>query len=94
MRGDVDADGAVTFADMRTLLNYLFPRNRYFGLRGVRPALTCLDAADVNDDGVLNLTDAVAIGNVLTFEESVPPPPYPAAGKDPSEDGLSCESYP
>jgi len=66
-RGDSNADCSVDITDGVYTLNALFSGGR-------QPP--CLDAADTNDDGVLNVTDSVAlspgglklaIGTVLIF---------------------------
>ncbi len=51
----------------------------------------CLDAADANDDGLLNLSDAIAILAYL-FRQGVIPPPSPPGppGYDPTPDDLDC----
>ena len=56
--------------------------------------MLCLDTADADDNGGLNLPDAGAIDTVILFEQSVPPLPYPAAEADPTADQLGCGSYP
>jgi hypothetical protein len=63
------------------LLGYLF-------LGGVAPL--CLDAADVNDSGVLDLSDAVHLLNHLFSGGPPPPLPYPEEGQDLTPDDLDC----
>jgi len=56
-------------------------------------APTCLDAADVNDDGELDLSDGVALLNYVFTGGPPPPPPSPedaCPGADPTADGLDC----
>lgn len=50
-------------------------------------AIPCLDAADVNDDGTVELSDAIALLNY--FYRSGPPPaaPFPDPGADPEGEG-------
>jgi formylglycine-generating enzyme required for sulfatase activity len=50
----------------------------------------CDDAADVNDDGRLNITDPVYLATFLCLPGRRPPPPYPECWVDPTEDGLDC----
>ena len=52
IRGDTDGDGTrETIADVITVLDYLFVGERL---------ISCLDAADANDDGGVNIADATA----------------------------------
>jgi hypothetical protein len=54
------------------------------------PAPACEDAADADDSGTLNLTDAITTLRSL-FQGAGPlPPPYPESGFDPTPDGLPC----
>jgi hypothetical protein len=66
-------------------LNHLF-------LGGGGEASFCADAADTNDDGTLNITDPVQVLNHLFLGGRAPARPYPAAGADPTTDGLGCGS--
>ena len=61
-------------------------------LRGTGP-FDCEDSADVNDDGGLNLTDAVYLLNHLFRGQTEPPAPFPEAGVDPTEDELDCRGF-
>ena len=55
----------------------------------------CLDSADTDDSGTLEITDAVAILEFLFSGSAVPPPPGPLeCGSDPSPDDLSCSRFP
>jgi len=85
VRGDVDADGGVDLDDL-ALLNAIV-----FG--GQEPAPACLDRLDVNDDGEIDIADP----NFLTIALALPggpsiPPPFPAAGTDPTLDETPCEN--
>ncbi len=82
LRGDVNVDGRVTHSDALLLFSSLFSN-------GVR---TCDDAADVNDDGIVNITDGT---NLVRFafiaDDATPPsPPFPDPGTDPTADALDC----
>jgi hypothetical protein len=82
-RGDFTADGAMESGDAVSLLQYLF-------LSGVAPA--CAKAADVDDSGRLNMSDALWI--VLHLFRGQPlPEPTERCGRDPTPDALSCESF-
>ncbi len=83
IRGDSDRDGRLTMTDAIKILNSIF----------VGPnTLTCMDAADIDDDGNVNVTDAIRLLNYLFRSGRAPALPYPAAGNDPTADGLSCEN--
>lgn len=86
-RGDVDGSGGVTIADPVQLLSYLF----------LDPLLEprCLDAADGNDNGQLDISDAVFLLQHL-FLAGAPQPPAPGpvtCGVDPTPDTLGCEFF-
>ena len=65
-----------------------------------RVAPRCFDAADTDDNGVLELTDAVRIFSWLFSGGAPPLPPTPSSGayaegdcgEDPTADGLGCET--
>ena len=85
-RGDVNSDGHVDPGDGEALLAYL-------NGTGTKPL--CLDAADANDDGVLDVADAVLIlGQSGDGPPSLPPPGTHECGVDPTPDKLSCDGYP
>jgi hypothetical protein len=46
----------------------------------------CKDAADVNDNGLIELSDYTYLVNHLFNGGPAPPPPFPAAGTDPTPD--------
>jgi hypothetical protein len=84
IRGDANADGAVTIADPIFLLSYLFST-------GGGPA--CFDAADPNDDSGIDLSDVICqlmhLFGGQTFD-----PPLGVCGSDATSDGLDCQSAP
>lgn len=81
IRGDVDGSGNVSFLDS-TILNRI--------VQGLESLPACQDTADVNDDGVVDTADFTLLTRAL-FDGSVAiPAPFPAAGLDPTPDGLSC----
>jgi hypothetical protein len=82
VRGDADRDGRVTLMDPFFLLDALFA-----GIGEIR----CGDAADVNDDGTLGISDATLLLEWIFGEGRPPPPPFPAPGRDPTPDGLGCD---
>lgn len=54
----------------------------------------CEKAADVDDSGSVNLTDAIYLLNALFLEGPAPTAPFPEAGEDPTPDDLECGRYP
>jgi hypothetical protein len=83
VRGDVDTTGGPNLADITLLLKALFLGES---------RLPCRDAADVNDDGVVEITDAVLLIEHLYQSGAPPRAPYPAPGMDPAAGGsLGCD---
>ena len=48
------------------------------------------DAADVNDDGHIDVMDALASLEFIFRKAEAPPPPFPTLGPDPCDDRLGC----
>ena len=89
IRGDCNGDVQVDIGDPATVLAQQF--------QGF--PVPCLDACDANDDGKINLADAVYLLNYLFDSGLVPPPPSPSPmpsaadqGPDPTDDDLDCAS--
>ena len=80
VRGDANGDGFLDISDGIAVINYLF----------IGRELDCLDAADVDDDEALLITDGVYLLDFLFRTGSAPPAPYPAPGPDPEGDALGC----
>ncbi len=75
---------AVDLADPAAIITFLFDPGRKY-----RPP--CLSACDANDDGRIDLGDAVLVLRYLYREGKVPPDPGPdAPGPDPTPDRLDC----
>jgi hypothetical protein len=56
-------------------------------------APSCLDAADADDSGQLDLADAIGLLGYLFRGTAAPPEPGPdSCGRDPTEDELGCAS--
>jgi hypothetical protein len=57
--------------------------------------LDCLDAADLDDSGTLEITDAIRLLSYLFLGGSPPAPPFTSCGVDPTPtDGLGCAGPP
>ena len=81
IRGDVNADGmTISMADLAACLQ--------------GPPFLCDDAADVNDDGILDAADCEYLAEFLTYGYPFPPPPFPDCGTDPTPDELGCADFP
>lgn len=83
LRGDVDASGTADGLDIIPLLGYLFLS---------APEPQCTQAADANDDGRINITDAVWIA-LHQFRGKALPPPHLTCGVDTTADDLSCVEF-
>ncbi len=81
LRGDSNLDARVDLSDAVHTLDALFRASA---------TLFCEDAADVNDDGRINISDPIYSLAHSFLGGPVPPAPYPTAGLDPSEDDLGC----
>jgi len=83
-RGDANADSGVDIADAVLILSYLF----------AGADLPCEKAADANDDGKIDVADPVRVLSYLFAGGSPLPDPFNRCGADPTEDALSCGSFP
>lgn len=80
LRGDVNADGAVSISDLIMLRRYMF---------GPGIHLTCADAADLSDDEAIDICDAITLLQRVFFHpdwSEVLPEPFPEPGLDPTMD--------
>ncbi len=83
-RGDANGDGfPINISDPIAVLDSLF--------RG-GPLLPCDDAADANDDEVLDISDPINLFNYLFKAGTAPPAPFAACGRD-FDDPLICAIY-
>ncbi len=82
LRGDANWDGTVSIADALYIRRFLF---------GGHEPPVCMDAADANDDGCLDIADQVCIVHHTLLEDIIFPEPYPLPGFDLTPDGLSCQ---
>ncbi len=67
-RGDANRDGRLTVVDAIWILRHLFLR---------RVSLRCAEAADVDDDGTIDISDPVSILDYLFLGGAAPQPPGP-----------------
>ncbi|MEM7166820.1 MAG: hypothetical protein AAF581_15255 [Planctomycetota bacterium] len=79
VRGDCNLDGSFQIADPITLLNHLFAGG----------SVNCQDACDNNDDGQLNLADAL-LGLAALFQGAGTLPAPSICAPDPTLDALHC----
>jgi len=81
---DPHSQGAVDISDAAAVVSFLF----YTGTWQWQPP--CMDACDANDDGRIDLADAVYILRYMFMFDDPPPPPFPNFGVDPTADRLTC----
>ena len=79
LRGDGNGNGAIELGDVSSILDQLFSSAR---------TIDCADALDSNDDGQLELTDALHVALYLLSGSRPPAAPYPIAGSDQTADAL------
>src|SRR5262245_181999 len=84
IRGDANSDGKVSVGDAYYITSYVF--------RG-GDAPECLESADVNPDGTINLSDAARLLLFLVLDREPPAAPYPNPGPGTNAGGLDCASY-
>ena len=78
-------DGLVNIADVTRILLFLFRGSDI-------PA--CEKAYDVDDSGLIDLTDSLQLASHLFGGRAPNPEPAGTCGEDPTEDDLTCDSYP
>jgi len=79
-RGDANGDEEVNISDVFAIIGHQFQGQ----------SLSCPDAADVDDDGELTLTDITDLLDFLYRDGSPLPSPFPGEGMDPTPDDLPC----
>ncbi len=83
VRGDANSDGrGMEISDAMFVIRALFRPSSVGEPR-------CLDALDANDDGFIDLSDAVFMLRYRVSGRVVPPAPFPLCGSDPTDDALS-----
>ncbi len=85
VRGDVNTDGWTDLSDPISTLFWVF---------GGLLDLPCMDAADADDNGTIDITDAIWVLEYLFREGNAPASPFPDCGIDPTSDEISCSSFP
>ena len=85
VRGDTDGSGRLDITDPIRTLAQLF--------RGAR-VLACEKAADANDDGAVDISDAMFSLNYLFLSAADFPAPFPDCGADETVDFLTCDDVP
>ena len=115
LRGDANGDGKISVSDFEAIFKWTmdFAHRIDDGIPWnalpPHPYIPCLDAADANDDGVPDFTDAVVVLNTLFLIDPAHDPygviqsPFPVPGPDLTPDwgadsdvfgnDLGCESY-
>ena len=84
LRGDINADLNRDVTDVVVMLGYIFN-----GL-----PITCVKAADSNDDGAVDVADAThLLGYIFSGNGGSLPIPSEGCGTDTTEDALTCESF-
>ena len=91
VRGDVNDDGQVTWADVHALTSYLFR----WGDLGSPPSIACGDAADANNDGMADLADsAVLIYHLALGNSQFLAAPFPEPGADDAFEAMTDGTIP
>ncbi|MEM7230634.1 MAG: hypothetical protein AAF517_00580 [Planctomycetota bacterium] len=84
-RGDTDASGDLAITDAIGIFRFLF--------LGDGEAVSCDDAADVDDSGAVNISDGVYL-LIHLFQGGRPPvEPLLECGEDPTADEIDCEEF-
>ena len=83
IRGDANQDNQVDDADVAFIFDYLLQAGS---------APKCMEAADADDDGVVDISDATYLLHYVNGGPP-PPPPFPDCGIDPTTDALTCDQY-
>lgn len=84
IRGDSFLNNIIDISDIIHCLIYIF-------VDGDAPF--CMDAADANDDGNVDVADAIYTTGYLFLGGPMPPAPFTTAGEDPTPDALGCDIW-
>jgi len=85
IRGDADGVQGVRLADAILLIGRVFGQNSIPG---------CIEAADANADGLLDISDGISLLYYLYANGEPPPPPFPECGIRPIDAFFPCEEHP
>ncbi|MGE4618870.1 MAG: FG-GAP repeat protein [Planctomycetota bacterium] len=85
IRGDADGVQGVRLADAILLIGRVFGNNSIPG---------CLEAADANADGLLDISDGINLLFYLYANGEAPPPPFPDCGISPIDANFPCDDHP
>lgn len=84
VRGDVNQDTNLDSSDAVSLFMHLFTPGE---------GTECLDAADANDDGMVDIADGIFLISFF-FRMGVPSPaPTGTCGVDPTDDMIGCDQF-
>lgn len=83
LRGDINEDVRIDVSDVIEVLWCKF--------RGSQYCPQCMDAADVDDDGQVQINDAILLARYIFLAGARPAEPFLECGVDRTEDGLGCE---
>jgi hypothetical protein len=82
-RGHLGHSGALRTSDALGILSHLFQEGRPL-------PLSCADAADADDNGKVEIADALVVLNSVHCLGPAPREPFLFCGPDPTPDGLDC----
>jgi hypothetical protein len=89
VRGDANLDAAINISDPIHTLDALFGGNNILRLHD------CADAMDTDDNGAIEISDAIRVLRYLFMGGPAPVRPFPACGQDPDlNDELCCREAP
>src|SRR5690606_36842413 len=85
LRGDANADGRFDLSDSIRVLLWLYAADR------LTSPIACLDSLDLDDNGVVEMADAlVGLARLFTGGPE-PAAPFRSCGVDPTFDGILCD---
>ncbi len=89
-RGHTNSGAVLDISDAICLLLYLFgsPEDPCTAI-----VSDCLDAADANDDGSVDIADVITVLQYLFAGAGSLPPPFAHRGHDETADELGCDSF-
>ena len=85
VRGDFNSSGTVNVSDALLIFWWIF--------QGPAPTPPCLDAADVDDSGAIDLSDGIALISYLFLAAPRPGPMLAVCWFDPADDPLDCQEF-